>query len=342
MAAMLLKKDNQAGFIHALAGSGRTVWAPVERGGLTRFVPGAGDTVLAKPVCSNSTIPPKSIIFPQTETLYRFKPGETVLDQPVLNKETVLLGVRPCDARAVTLLEKIFTAGVGDPYYARRRELTTVIGLACREPKPSCFCTVVGGGPASTEGLDLLLHDLDGDYLIEIITVRGRILLEELQEYLEESPDEVRRAAAGAAEESATRIRHCGDTAALSEGLPQLWEHPLWEHVATTCLGCGICTFLCPTCHCFDIHDEVENIQGRRYRTWDSCMFEEYTRHASGHNPRPSRRERIRNRINHKYSYFVKKFGAIACVGCGRCIEFCPVNIDLTEILRQVKEALPS
>ncbi len=264
------------------------------------------------------------------------------MEQPVLEGAAVLLGVRPCDARAATLVEKLFRWDVDDPYYIKRRELATVIGLACRKPGPNCFCTSVGGGPASTEGLDLLLHDLGEAYLVEAVTGKGRALQEELREHLEEVPAGARRAAARAAEEAAAKIRRTIDPSGIPEGLPGLWEDPLWRRTAASCLGCGICTYLCPTCHCFDIQDEAEGFQGRRCRTWDSCMFEEYTRHTSGHNPRPSRRERTRNRINHKYSYFAKKFGVIACVGCGRCINLCPVNIDLVEILQQVKEALQS
>ena len=113
----------------------------------------------------------------------------------------------------------------------------------------------------------------------------------------------------------------------------------MWERFSDRCLSCGICTFLCPTCHCFDIQDEMEGFDGRRARMWDTCMFSEYTLHTSGHNPRPTRKERTRNRISHKYSYFPEKFDVIACVGCGRCINYCPVNIDLLDILEDVKKA---
>ena len=126
----------------------------------------------------------------------------------------------------------------------------------------------------------------------------------------------------------------------IPQKLEELWDSPLWKKVSDACLGCGA-YFLCPTCHCFDIQDEMEGFEGRRCRVWDSCMFKEYTLHTSGHNPRPTRRERTRNRVNHKYSYFVKNFGTIACVGCGRCINNCPVNIDILDILSQVvKEAI--
>lgn len=336
---MLLKKENWAGFTQALAGGGRTVWAPAEQGGVTRFAPvaqgAAPDLEYA-----NSTVPPKANFFPQTETLYRFTLGKNAVDVPVLEGAAVILGLRPCDARAAALVEKLFRWDVDDPYYVQRRELITVAGLACREPGLNCFCTSVGGGPASTEGLDLLLHDLGGAYLVEPVTDKGRALLEEAREHLEEAPAGARQDAARAAEEAAAKIGRSVDPSGIPQGLPKLWEDPLWQRTAAVCLGCGTCTFLCPTCHCFDIQDEAEGFQARRYRTWDSCMFEEYTLHTSGHNPRPSRRERTRNRINHKYSYYVDKFGVIACVGCGRCINLCPVNIDLLEILRQVKEAL--
>ncbi|MFU8795135.1 MAG: 4Fe-4S dicluster domain-containing protein, partial [Dethiobacteria bacterium] len=216
----------------------------------------------------------------------------------------------------------------------------TLVGLACGEPGLNCFCTSVGGDPASTEGLDLLMIDLGDNYLLETVTPKGEALVSEVAEFLTEAEAEAVQLKEKVVAEAAAKIKRSVDHEGIPEGLPGLWDDPLWKSVSASCLGCGTCTYLCPTCHCFDIQDETEGFEARRCRMWDSCMFEEYTLHTSGHNPRPTRRERTRNRINHKYNYYVDKFDVIACVGCGRCINLCPVNIDIVEILRQVKEAL--
>ncbi len=333
---MLLNKEKWSEFTGKLSGK---VLAPVKQGDRVRFAPPA-DGEAPSLDYDNTLVPSKAAVFPQTETLYRFQLGQTELEQPQLDEQVVLLGVRPCDARAMNLVERLFRWDVDDPYYLKRRELTTVVGLACNAPGLNCFCPSVGGGPASTEGLDLLMVDLGENYLLEALTDKGKALLEGVSELTEEAGAEALKQKEQVISRAEGQIKRTVDTAGIPEGLPGLWDHPLWQKTAASCLGCGTCTFLCPTCHCFDIQDEAEGFDARRCRTWDSCMFEEYTLHTSGHNPRPTRRERTRNRVNHKYSYFVGKFDVIACVGCGRCVNHCPVNIDLIDILRQVKEAL--
>lgn len=290
----------------------------------------------------NATVPPKKVVFPQTETLFRFRLGSPELVEKNVEEEgtTVIFGLRPCDARAMTIVDKLFSWDFEDPYYLKRRKLTTLVGMACTKPPSiNCFCTSLGGSPFGTEGLDMLLVDAGDHYLVQSITEKGRKLEEVISSYLEEAPGDAVKTMEKMEEESRAAVVRTINTGGIAEKLPTLWESELWKRVSAACLGCGICTFLCPTCHCFDIQDEVEQGEGRRARMWDSCMFCEYTLHASGHNPRPTRRERTRNRVNHKYSYYPKRFDVIACVGCGRCINLCPVNIDILEILEQVVEA---
>lgn len=336
MSAMLLNKEKWTEFTGIL--SGKKVLAPVAFGDQFRYAPPAEGKAFSLDF-DRTLVPPKSALFPQTETLYRFQLGKTELTAPRLEEEVILLGVRPCDARAMNLVEKLFRWDVDDPYYLRRRELTTVVGLACLAPGLNCFCPSLGGGPASAEGLDLLMVDLSDSYYLEPLTDKGRALLDIASELLEEAGEEALQKKDEAVRRAEEKIKRTVDIKGVSAALPGLWEHPLWQKTAAGCLGCGTCTYLCPTCHCFDIQDEIEGFEARRCRMWDSCMFEEYTLHTSGHNPRPTRRERTRNRINHKYNYFVRKFDVIACVGCGRCVNHCPVNIDLIETLREVKEA---
>ncbi len=337
MSAMLLNKDKWPEFIGKL--TAKNLWAPQAEGDAIRFGPVKEGDLPALDY-NNTRVPPKQVLFPQTETMYRFQLGNVEMETPELTGEQVVLGLRPCDARAMDIVEKLFKWDVDDPYYLKRRELVTLVGVACSEPGLNCFCTTVGGGPASTEGLDLLMVDFGENYLLEAVTDKGKTLLEEVKELLTDAPADSAAQKEKAVAEAEGKIKRTIDSEGVPAGLPGLWEDPLWQRVSASCLGCGTCTYLCPTCHCFDIQDEVEGFDGRRLRMWDSCMFGEYTMHTSGHNPRPSRKERTRNRISHKYSYYVDKFDVIACVGCGRCINLCPVNIDIVEILRQVKEAL--
>jgi sulfhydrogenase subunit beta (sulfur reductase) len=337
MSAMLLNKEKWPDFVGKLAG--KKLWAPQTEGDAVRFAPVSEGEVPAFEY-RNTRVPPKGALFPQTETLYRFDLGTEVMEEPQLDEESIVLGIRPCDARAMSIVEKLFKWDIDDPYYLKRRELVTLVGLACNEPGLNCFCTSVGGGPASIEGLDLLMVDLGETYLFEAVTAKGEALIDAAKELLDAAKDSDTKAKDKLVSEAEMKIKRTVDTEGVPAGLPGLWEDPLWKRVSAACLGCGTCTYLCPTCHCFDIQDETEGFEARRCRMWDSCMFEEYTLHTSGHNPRANRAARTRNRINHKYSYYVDKFDVIACVGCGRCTNLCPVNIDIVEILRQVKEAL--
>ena len=319
------------------------VLAPLVSGDVVRFREiEESDALLAEPGrYANSVVPPKELMFPQTETLFRYRLGDTDIDvsEPGGDTSRVVIGIRPCDAQAFAIVDKLFDWDYPDPYYQQRRENTTLVGLACDDPGSNCFCTSVGGGPASEEYLDAIMYDLDDTFYLKTITDKGEELARALSGVLEEAGDAEKKAAGKQSEEATSKIGRSIDTEGIPEKLPSLYGNPFWEQFSDRCLGCGICTYLCPTCHCFDIQDEVEQFDGRRARMWDTCMFKEYSLHASGHNPRPTRKERTRNRISHKYSYFPENFGVIACVGCGRCINYCPVNIDILDILTKSREA---
>lgn len=283
----------------------------------------------------NSVVPPKNILFPQTETLFSYQLGESpeIEEARQENRDTIIFGIRPCDGKSFQILDKVFGGRFSDVYYLHKREKTTLIGFACEKPCVNCFCSSLGGGPANREGLDMLLTVSEDDYFIDVFTDRGGTIVEQTQDFLQNASDVQRQEKESLHENAVKKIQRSIGVAGIPKKLNSLFYHNIWNDLARECVGCSICTFLCPTCHCFDIQDETFGTEGERIRVWDSCSNPEYTLHASGHNPRPGRMHRTRNRIYHKYNYFPQNFGEIACVGCGRCIEKCPVNIDILDML---------
>jgi ferredoxin len=258
-------------------------------------------------------------------------------------KSSVVFGVRPCDARALTLTDRVFDAGIKDPYYQRRRDNTVIVGLTCTTPpSANCFCPTVGGSPHSTEGLDVLMTDLGDRYHVEALTDRGKKIVTAAKGLFKEPTDKERgekETLFAAAEKKISR--HVKGIEKIPGKLAEMFESPFWDQEALSCIRCGICTFLCPACHCFDIADEVSStspVCGKRVRTWDTCQFPDFTMHSSGHNPRPDRASRLRQRVLHKFQYFVEHHQQYQCTGCGRCVSTCPVGIDIIDILDEVRD----
>jgi len=340
MDTLLLAKDKLKHFLKSI-NCDRLV-APVVQNGRTTFetVDNPETAVLN---LDDYTATIKKAAFPQNETLFAYCRGADGLeikdDQNV--PKTVVFGIRPCDAKAFVILDRLFKEDVEDPYYLRRREATVLIGHACTEPTNRCFCPSVGGSPAGREGLDLLLIDISDDtFLVEVLTQKGEEVAAASGELLSTAGSAEKKKREAAEQAALTKIKRSVNLENLHELLPQAFENDVWKEIGNKCIGCGICTYNCPTCHCFDIQDEGCSSEGRRVRVWDGCMYPEFTVHASGENPRKDRGDRIRNRMLHKFSFYPQNLGYIACVGCGRCIEMCPVNEDLIEILNKVREVV--
>jgi ferredoxin len=339
--AVIRKSD-----IPKLAGTGR-FFAPARVVGQAYFELAENPQEIAYDF-TNVRVPLKEVFLPQTELLCSFD-YDQITEVPLPAEQILVFGCRPCDARAMAQLDKVFSPenkGWEDPYFRRRRENALVIPLACTNPCPTCFCAAMGGGPAGTAGADLLAHELaagqKGEILLEAVSDKGRKLLETHRGLLAEAGPEVLEAARradAAASEAVRKANELGvdlgaDLSALKRNMDPLFEDGLWEELTASCLGCGACTYLCPTCHCFDIADESRLYKGQRIRTWDSCQFPLFTKHASGHNPRKNKKERLRQRFMHKFSYAVENTGDALCVGCGRCISACPVNLDIRDVIR--------
>ena len=303
-----------------------------------RMVEGA---LLYRPVTSSSEVEfdfqrtalsPKTHLLPATELLMEIqKRGkEVTLTEAVPADEQVLFAVRPCDARGLRVLDALLVDHEpSDAYFAERRERTTLVGLACPRLWPECFCTSIGGAPDDSRDVDVMLYEVDDGYLVEAITEKGTTLLDKLQA------------------EDTEREPNPSDTSGQQvpvlepEDWPALFNELYWSRLAERCLSCHACTYVCPTCRCFDVRDYTtaagpSGQQMERLRSWDSCMASSYRRIAGGHNPRPQKMHRLRNRYYCKFTYCPQDFGAVACVGCGRCIAVCPVGVDIVEMLGDV------
>ncbi|NLB71769.1 MAG: 4Fe-4S binding protein [Chloroflexi bacterium] len=221
-----------------------------------------------------------------------------------------------------------------DPFWLERREKTITVALGCHEPCDNGFCTTVGYGPFNKADLDAMLTDLGDFYLVETFSEAAETCFNGFAN----ASETICVQALEVQQRAHDQMPVAFETENLKEKLEQNFSSNYWDKVSLSCLGCGVCTFLCPTCFCFDIVDETQRRE--RVRNWDSCMFRTYSLEASGHNPRPSRVERTRQRLSHKYVYWLDQVNQIGCTGCGRCVRYCPVGLDIRSMLRQA-QSLP-
>ena len=331
MTAKIVDKKRFSELAKAIVAEGYHLYGPVRSDGEVTLTE-VGENAEFDFGYRNFKTSPKDFFLPQSEVICRFCRGELVEDAAAAPEKRVLFGVRPCDARALWLLDKVFLDEPQDVYYKQKRDNTVVVSAACLNPDTTCFCTSVGGGPAGREGSDVLLFDLGEAFLLEPVSERGEAFLDAFSRLTKDATKKQMAEKDQMAQEAASRMEKIA-LDGIAEKLAEAFDSDLWEAPSQKCLGCGICTYLCPTCHCFDVTDETLKGNGRRLRTWDSCMYSLFTLHASGHNPRPSQKERVRQRFMHKFSYAVENQGELFCVGCGRCIVNCPVNLDVREVI---------
>ena len=316
------------------------VFTPSRESGVAKMEEWNGEDIGFLDWYRNTVIPPKANFLPNMEKMFGFSKctGSYNLEKPATDKEKQLIfGIRPCDARAIAIIDMNFEDGYQDHYYVGRRKNGILIGLGCTNPCESCFCTSLGINPGESKDVDLMLTDIGDELLIEEITDKGKALLAECS-VLEEANPADEASAQDAKKTVYSKVTRKIDTEIINKKMaPSFENHEFWEKVAAKCISCGICTFLCPTCYCFDINDEQFQGDGARYRNWDCCSFPTYTQ-MPAENPREDKWRRVRQKVYHKYEFYPTLFDVIACTGCGRCIRLCPVNWDISQVLSNLPQ----
>ncbi len=300
----------------------------------------------------------KHVVFPRAEELFRFHKDKDLeaggrerlrLEEPAEPGKAVVFGALSCDARGFFAFDPVYngcgTSGrAKDVYYLKRRQNTLLFVKTCNTALTTCFCHWVGGSPTSAEGADVLFTMVGDGLVLWGASEAGTALVESLG--LKDAA-EAQTTAVDAAH--AKVVESMGQAPELSTSPPSLLklfdDAAFWLAQSAGCISCGACTYLCPTCYCFNITDESNGLDGVRLRSWDNCMSPLFTLEASGHNPRTGKAQRLRNRVGHKFSYYPSLHGGrYSCCGCGRCIKSCPSSVDIRRIVQNamaggVKEA---
>ena len=251
-----------------------------------------------------------------------------------------LLGVRACELAAIHIQDRVLIEDrFIDPVYTSRRRGVFIVAVQCTQAAPTCFCDSIETGPRAHQGFDLALTEIAGQgrhfFVVETASEAGAEVLRELDPH--EAPTTLCQEADKAIERAGVQTRHI-DTAGIRDLLYQNFEHPRWDHVAARCLSCANCTMVCPTCFCTVVEDtsDVMGTHAERWRKWDSCFTQAFS-YIHGGSVRPSVRSRYRQWMTHKLASWIDQFGSSGCVGCGRCITWCPAGIDITEEVRAIR-----
>jgi sulfhydrogenase subunit beta (sulfur reductase) len=332
MADKVIAKDKTGEFVKALQ-SQYTVVAPMERGDAPAEFREleTGET----PVLDGSKhmMTPKDYLLPRHEVLVKIDTagGSATVETPLPeDKPRVMLGAWLADAQAIQVLDRVFLdKKFVDPYYSRRRENLAVVAVIPAEMRWSWFCGSVDDVETWKANVDAVMYDLGDKFYFEVISEKGAVLAEIASLGDAGETDTAKKNELWDQFKSTGALPFAGK--ALYENLA--WDDPIWDEISQKCIACGMCSFMCPSCSCFDIQDETHGTCVERYRCRDTCQFEDFTLMGHGHNPRTTQLPRSRQRLLHKFRYQHEQFGVVGCTGCGRCVELCPVNVDIREAL---------
>lgn len=312
----------------------RTLYIPVDSASGARFEKWSEGKILSNAL--NTVRSAKDFFFPQTENLMDFKvEGKKIeiIDTRKENDDFVIFGVRACDVKSFEILDRVFLAEPVDTYYKSRREHGVIVSLACNKPAETCFCSCFGIDASEPEG-DIVCHIVDGSLYLDAKTEKGESLLSKLD--TEESDGAPVEAQKELIKQRLAKLPLADLTpdAFGADKTAEFFDAPEWKELSQSCLGCGTCTFVCPTCQCYDIKDFDTGNGIKRFRCWDSCMYSEFTRMAHGNN-RLTQVERFRQRFMHKLVYYpTNNDGLFSCVGCGRCLSSCPISMNIVKVMK--------
>ena len=281
---------------------------------------------------------PKDAFFPQSENLYTcYRDGKKITIEPeeLQNQKFVVFGMKACDVKGVEVLDKVFLAEPVDTFYAARRAHGTIVAMACHEPEETCFCKVFGIDCAEPAA-DVATWMVDGELYWKALTEKGEALTAAVDSLLTDTDEAKVEEEKEAIHAIVERLPYSNLSLEGWNGdvLTEKFDSPVWEELYKPCLACGTCTFVCPTCQCYDIKDYDTGHGIKRYRCWDSCMYSDFTMMAHGNN-RTSQMQRFRQRFMHKLVYFpANNDGMYSCVGCGRCVEKCPSSLNIVKVIK--------
>ncbi len=311
--------------------SGARVFAPKKADGLWTYGEFTGEDLPSQ--FRNSRLSPKGFFLESPAPIFGWKSSAAssrILPFSFPGDTRVIFGMRACDIRALFSVRKVFGGGDGDRFYTENLSRTLLLGYACRRECEGSFCREMGIDPQDSAEADIFFRESPEGYVARMNSERGQSLAG--REFFTEAGEEEWTSSRAA---TASRERLLFDREKARAGVvARFADEEFWQRASATCVNCGTCTYLCPTCHCFDLCDQKIPGRGVRYRCWDSCAFPDFTKMAV-HNPREEKWRRYRQRVSHKFNFFFENNQEIACVGCGRCVANCPVNLDLREVLQE-------
>lgn len=289
----------------------------------------------------------KDFFFPKTENLvnYKVNAGTITVEDPRKEVEDfVIFGVRTCDAKSFEVVDNVYLhMDPVDSYYKNRRDHGTVVTLACSVPEKTCFCSAYGLDPSleNTKVGDVNAWVADGKYFFNANTEKGNAFIELVKSCLKDESDSAVKAEQKEIQKKVSELPFAKLDLSKFQGkdMLKIFNLPVWEELSKTCLGCGTCTYVCPTCMCFDVRDFDTGKEVKQFRCWDSCMFSDFTQMAA-ENPRHTQKERFRQRFMHKLMYYpMAHDGLFSCVGCGRCLESCPINMNIVKVVNEISNS---